>query len=180
MIDFSKLDKTKTYLGLQYGTSMVAKAIRKYSQCYAPDSEVIPTHVLALIHYLNSWWIYESHMHAHRDMGIPSGVRRYKASKWLEIEEDELEEFEAVPMEFDIEQMEEYIGFPYGIGDIQALMKAALLHNNGEQEDHEGLICSEYLALCHPDICAYYQLPAYCITPAHFQDYIDKHKGEPM
>ena len=81
MIDFTTLDKTKTYLGLQYGTSLIAQEIKRYSKCYAPNSEDIPTHVLALVYREKAgkdWWIYESHTDSHKNLGIPSGVRRYK------------------------------------------------------------------------------------------------------
>ena len=77
-------------------------------------------------------------------------------------------------MNIDFEVLEEHIGEQYGRGDIAALMGAAIFNNNGSQKDHKGLICSEYLALCYKPICEYYNLPPYCITPAHFQNYIDK------
>ena len=175
MIDFSKLDKSRTYLGLHYGTGLVSKEIRKFSKCYAPDSKDIPTHVFALVYRLGEWWIYESHMKGHSDLGVPSGVRRYKASVWKEIEADSQNEFIAVPMDMDYKQLENYVGFIYGVGDIKSLFKAAITHSNGKQKDRKGYICSEYIALCAPYVASAYNLPAYCITPAHFQDYIDKH-----
>ena len=61
MIDFEKLDKKRIYLGLQYGEGLISKEIRKYSKCYAPNSERIPTHVLAFVYKLDEWWVYESH-----------------------------------------------------------------------------------------------------------------------
>ena len=214
MIDFNKLDKTKTYLGLQYGTSLIAKKIKKYSKCYAPDSDNIPTHVLALVYRefrnvenanmdcfvapavfaryeaisagasrnddeafstskTGDWWIYESHADAHKKLGIPAGVRRFKKDKWLEVEKDTQNEFECVELNLNFETLEEHIGEQYGTGDIAALMRAAILNRNGKQKDRNGLICSEYIALAYPAICEYYDLPPHCITPAHFQDYID-------
>ena len=74
MIDFEKLDKNKTYLGLQYGTSLIAKQIKRFSKDYAPDSKEIPTHVLAFVYRLGEWWIYESHADTNKDLGVPSGV----------------------------------------------------------------------------------------------------------
>ena len=174
-----KLDKTKTYLGLQYGTSLIAKKIKKYSKCYAPDSDNIPTHVLAIVYRENAgntWWIYESHADAHKKLGIPAGVRRFKKDKWLEVEKDTQNEFECVELDLNFETLEEHIGEQYGTGDIAALMRAAILNRNGKQKDRNGLICSEYIALAYPKICEYYDLPPHCITPAHFQEYIDKEK----
>lgn len=178
MIDFETLDKNKIYLGLQYGESFIANKIRTFSKEYAPDSKDIPTHVLAFVYRLGDWWIYESHSKGEKELGVPSGVRRYKLPVWLEIEKDTQDQFAAIPFDFDFKSLENYIGQPYGMGDIRSLLKAAIFHSNGKQKDRLGLICSEYLALCAPYIPEFYNLPAYCITPAHFQDYIDKHSPE--
>ena len=171
MINFELLDKRRTYIGLQYGTSFIAKQIKKYSKEYAPNSKEIPTHVLALKYRFGTWWIYESHADGHKNMGIPSGVRRYKQELWEQIENQD--EFKAFPMKFSIKKLEDYIVQPYGTGDIKELMKASIFNSNGKQKDRKGLICSEYLALCNDEICKYYNLPAWCITPAHFQNIID-------
>ena len=178
MIDFNSLNPKKTYLGLQYGKSFVAKKIVKYSKIYAPNSEKIPTHVFALIFCYGNWRIYESHLKAYKKQGVPSGVRRYKSAKWLEIEQNNLNEFEAVEYHFSRKLLEEFIGQSYGLGDIKALMGAALLKNNGEQKDRQGLICSEYLALADKgQICNFSGLKPHCITPAHFQNFLDVQKG---
>lgn len=178
MIDFEQLDKRKTYLGLQYGTSLIAKQIKRFSRSYAPDSKEIPTHVLAFVYRLGEWWIYESHADGHKDLGVPAGVRRYKLDVWLKIEKNTQNQFKAIPFDIDFKTLEHYIGQPYGVGDIRSLLKAAIFHNNGKQKDRKGLICSEYIALCAPYVPEFYNLPAYCITPAHFQDYIEKHPQE--
>lgn len=173
MIDFNKLNKKKTYIALEYGTSLIAKQIKKFSKCYCPNSKEIPTHVFALVYRFGEWWIYESHAKGDVNLGIPKGVRRYKASIWQEIEKDAKKNFAAYEQKVSRKLLEEYIGQPYGIGDIRSLLHAALHNSNGKQKNKKGLICSEYIALCYPEICKYYQLPEYCITPAHFQDYFD-------
>lgn len=179
MINFENFDKKIKYLGLQYGmNSFIAKQIRKYSKCYCPDAKEVPTHVLAFSYENSDWWVYESHAKGNKKLGIPAGVRRYKAKKWLELEADNLKEFKAYPLDIDLNKLEEYIGYPYGLGDIKALLMAALKHNNGKQKNRNGYICSEYIALCYPKICEFYKLPAHCITPAHFQDYLDKYNIE--
>ena len=179
MINFENFDKKIKYLGLQYGmNSFIAKQIRKYSKCYCPDAKEVPTHVLAFSYENSDWWVYESHAKGNKKLGIPAGVRRYKAKKWLELEAENLEEFKAYPLDIDLNKLEEYIGYPYGLGDIKALLMAALKRNNGKQKNRNGYICSEYIALCYPKICEFYKLPAHCITPAHFQDYLDKYNIE--
>jgi len=172
MFDFEILDKKKTYVGLQYGTSFIAKQIKKYSKEYAPDSKDIPTHVMGLKYRYGTWWIFESHAKGFKNLGIPAGVRRIKRELWEKVEATD--EFCVYPLKLSIKSLENYIGLPYGVGDIKSLMRASIFHNNGKQKDRDGLICSEYIALCNKDICKYYDLPAHCITPAHFQNYFDK------
>lgn len=172
MADFIKFDTTKTYIGLQYGTSRVAKKIQKYTKCYCPNSEEVPTHILALVFRLGEWWVYESHLKGNKKLGIPSGVRRYKFDIWLKKENPE--EYKFYPIKVSLKKLENYIGQPYGTGDIVSLLMAGLLHTNGKQKDREGLICSEYIALCVPAVCKFIGLPAWCITPAHFKAYFDE------
>lgn len=173
MIDFDALDKSKTYLAVQYGEGLISKKIRKYSKQYAPNSKKIPTHVLALVFEEETWFIYESHARALKEFAIAAGVRRFPVDEWKIVEKDTQEQFEAYELEINKEELKKHIGEPYSVGDIRSLFFAALLHNNGKQKDRNGLICSEYMALCYPKICEFYGLPAWCITPAHFQDYIE-------
>ena len=172
MFNFDLLDKKKTYIGLQYGKTFIAKQIQKFSKEYAPNSKEIPTHVLGLKFRYGTWWIFESHAKGFKKLGVPAGVRRMKRELWEQIEDKN--EFCVYPMKLKVRSLESYIGQPYGMGDIKALMKASIFGTNGKQKDRDGLICSEYMALCNDKICKYYNLPAYCITPAHFQNYFDE------
>lgn len=171
-MNFDTLDKTKTYIGLQYGKSNIAKKIQKYTKIYCPNSEEVPTHILALVFRLGDWWIYESHLKGNKKLAIPPGVRRYKLAVWLQ--KEIVEEYKFYPLKVSLKKLEEYIGQSYGTGDIMSLFLAGLFHTNGQQKDREGLICSEYIALCVPAVCRYIGLPAWCITPAHFKAYFDE------
>lgn len=111
---------------------------------------------------------------------IPEGVRRYTIDKWLEIEKKTQEEFKLYPLKLNFKTLEKNIGFPYGTGDIESLLRAAIFHRNGKQKDRPGLICSEYIALCSEDIQKFCNLPAWCITPAHFQNYLDSNNIKPV
>lgn len=173
MINFDKLNKKKTYCGLQYGDSLIAKEIRKFSKCYAPNSKEIPTHVAMFVYRFDSWWVYESHSKGCKALGVPEGVRRYRIEIWKHIEKNWQSEFKAFQIDVDLKVLENLIGQPYGTGDIKSLMKAALFKTNGKQKDRFGEICSEYFAEAYPKICEFYGLPAHCITPAHVQNYID-------
>lgn len=179
MIDFKTLDKGVTYLGLHYGTSPISRKITELTRCYAPEAEKIPSHVLALAHRFDEWWILESHSDPVKEFVLPSGTRHYTQDVWEKIETKSLKNFYAVPMDFDLRALEKLIGQPYGLGDIAALAKVTLLHRNGTQKDRKGQICSEYLARCQkrapgvPLITEHFNLPAHCITPAHWQAFVD-------
>ena len=176
MIFFGELDKNKTYIGLQYGNSAIAKKIIKYTRQYAPNSQDIPTHVFAIIyrHELGDWWIYESHIKENKELGFPSGVRRYSAKKWKKAEIKNIHQFEAYPFPFDRYYLEDFVGFRYGTGSIASLMLAGIKKKNGSQKNRAGYICSEYLACCNPNISTYFELPVWCITPAHYQRYLEE------
>ena len=177
-VDFDKLDKKTTYVGLQYGSSIISKQIIKLTKMFAPDSKQIPSHVFGLKYRFNKWWIFESHAKGDKKLGVPEGVRRCKKDVWDKIETKN--NFNIYPMKLNIAKLEDYIGQQYGIGDIDNLMKACLFNKNGEQKDRDGIICSEYMALCNDEVCKFYNLPAHCITPAHFQNYFDKNNIKPI
>lgn len=177
MIDFNKLNKKKTYLGLQFGRSLIAKTIAKFSKMYCPTQKLIATHALAFVYENDSWQVYESHLKAEPILNIPSGVRTYSVADWLKIEENSLVEFRAYPIKLDIGELKKHIGEKYGTGDIKSLLRAAVFHSNGKQKDRDGLICSEYIALAFKPIQKYYKLPPHCITPAHFQNFVNVRKS---
>lgn len=173
MIDFDALDKSKTYLAVQYGEGLISKKIRKYSKQYAPNSKKIPTHVLGLVFENGEWFIYESHAAENKKLKIASGVRKLSVNVWKILELKTQYQFRAYKLPLDKDELKKHLGEPYSLGDIKSLFLAAILHNNGQQKDRNGLICSEYMALCYSTICKNYNLPAWCITPAHFQDYFE-------
>lgn len=168
------LDTSKTYIGLQYGNSLIAKEIRRFSKDYAPNSKEIPTHVCGLVFRYGEWYVFESHADSVKRFLIPSGVRHFRADNWEKIEPKCGSEYKFYEMPLDEKSLEEFIGQPYSIGDIASLLRVAITNNNGSQKDRKGLICSEYIANCCPTITKYFNLPPYCITPAHFQRYIDE------
>lgn len=178
MFNFDKLDKKKTYVGLQYGTSIISKQIRKLTKSFAPNSKEVPSHVLGLKYRLGTWWIFESHAKGDRKLGITDGVRRCKKEVWDKVETKNNIKF--YPMKLNEFKLEDYIGQQYGVGDIESLMKACIINKNGKQKDREGIICSEYMALCNDEIQKFYNLPPHCITPAHFQNYFDTKKIQPV
>lgn len=167
---FENLDKTKTYIGLQFGTSLIAKKIAKYSKIYCPYADKVPTHIIALIYRLGDWFIYESTHTARLELGLNSGVRHYKQDKFSKIED--INEYKFYQIDLDFKALDELLGEQYAMASIKDLMLATIHKNNGKQKDRQGYICSEYIAAAFYPIREYFKLPACCITPAHFMQYI--------
>ena len=167
---FENFDKTKTYIGLQFGTSLIAKKIAKYSKIYCPGVDKVPTHIIALAYVYGEWTIYESTHTARLEYGLNSGVRHYKQEKFLKLEN--INEYKFYQLDVSVPVLDELLGEQYAMATIKDLMLAAIHKNNGKQKDRQGYICSEYIAKAFYPILEYFMLPSYCITPAHFYKYI--------
>ena len=172
-IILENLDKRRSYLCLETGRSAISKEIQRLTKQFV-DKELrdkVPSHVFILVYEKPDWVIYESHMQPIKEYDIPSGVRSYKAS--LPFVEEVLRRTVCFPLRINKRLAKKYLGEPYGVRDILELAKVCLIsHNNGEQPDREGLICSEYAALCYPKIIKDLNLPAHAITPAHWLQYL--------
>ena len=172
-IILENLDKRRSYICLEVGSSAISKQIQRLTKQFAPeDSDIpIPSHVFMLVYEKPYWVIYESHMSPRKSYNIPSGVRRYPAMYPFVL--NVLQRSWAFPIKVNRKVMRSHLGEPYGVKDILELAKVCLItHDNGTQPDREGLICSEYAALCYPKIIKDLQLPAHAITPAHWLGYL--------
>ena len=172
-IILENLDKRRSYLCLETGRSAISKQIQRLTKQFVGEElrKNIPSHVFMLVYEKPYWVIYESHMTSRKDVDIPSGVRRYPAMYPFVL--DVLQRSVAFPVKLNRATMRKHLGEPYGVKDILELAKVCLIsHNNGEQPDREGLICSEYAALCYPKIMKDLNLPAHAITPAHWLGYL--------
>lgn len=167
---FENLDKTKTYIGLQFGTSLIAKKIAKYSKIYCPNVDKVPTHIIALVYRLGDWFIYESTHTARLELGLNSGCRHYKQDKFSQLED--INEYKFYQIDLNFKALDELLGEQYAMSSIKDLMLAGIKKNNGKQNDKQGLICSEYIARAYYPIKEYFLLPAWCITPAHWYKYV--------
>lgn len=171
IVDLTKLDPQKTYVGMQYGVDGTAKGIQICTQKYCPDSEV-PTHIFSLVNEKGKWVIYQSNGHATPALGTSAGVNRSNAADWIGLAKNQVKRFEIYEMPLDRSVLHSHMGERYGSGDLVNLFKAFLFNCNGSQGDAAGLMCSEYVALSNPNIQEFYNLPAWCITPAHFKNFV--------
>lgn len=172
-IILDNLDKRKSYVCLETGTSAISRQIQRLTKQFVGEElrNNIPSHVFMLVYEKPYWVIYESHMSPRKSYDIPSGVRRYSAMYPFVL--NVLQRSWAFPVKINRTIMRSHLGEPYGVKDILELAKVCLItHDNGSQVDKPGLICSEYAALCYPKIMKDLNLPAHCITPAHWLGYL--------
>lgn len=173
MINFKILDKNKTYVCLEYGTGTISKLIQQYTKEYC-DNVTPPSHVFALVYdnRVKDWLVFESHSNPSEMGCLSSGTRRYYRVILEKVFPQVLTHTEVYQLDINVDTLYKFLCKPYGFGDILQLMKAALHHTNGKQKDRPGYICSEYIALSYPLIQEYFDLPSWCITPAHFKKYV--------
>lgn len=174
-VNFDVLDKDKTYVGMQYGRrNRLAKQIVRFTKKYCPDADV-PAHVFALSYKDGEWWVHESHIITKKEIGLENkGTRKVRAKDWNELGKNAIAETDIYEADFDVDVLDKNANEPYGTGDMVKQLVASIFNFNGKQSDSKGLLCSEYLALGLKDICDFYNLPAWAITPAHFKDYMVK------
>lgn len=166
--------KYKMYIGLQFGKSLIANQIKKYSKVYYPQSgDNLATHVVALIYHHRKFYIYESTIAENKKEGLNSGARHYTLKKFLRIEEKAIPEYIFYPMHFNLAKLDENLGCSYAFGTIKDLILAGTFKKS-KAKDRTGVICSEYLALANKEICKYFNLPPYAITPAHWQRFCEE------
>lgn len=171
-VNFDALDKEKTYVGMQYGRrNRIAKQIVRFTKKYCTESDV-PAHVFALSHQNGEWYVYESHIMTNKDIGLKKGSHKLKATDWIKLGKNSLAETDIYEAKFDTETLDKNAGQPYGSGDMVKMLLSSIFNKNGKQSDSKGLLCSEYLATGMKDICNFYNLSPWCITPAHFKDYM--------
>lgn len=172
-IILENLDKRRSYVCLETGRSAISRQIQRLTKQFVDEDlrKNVPSHIFMLVYEKPDWIIYESHMRGIKEYSIPSGVRCYKAS--LPFVTDVLNRSVGFPLRINKRLAKKYLGEPYGVRDILELAKVCLIsHNNGEQPDQAGLICSEYAALCYPKIMKDLGLPAHAITPGHWLQYL--------
>ena len=174
-INFNLLDKNKTYIGLQYSNQhKIAKQIVRFTKKYCTKSDV-PAHVFALSHQNGEWWVYESHIMTNEQIGLKQGSHKLKAKDWYNLGKNRLAETDIYEANLDTNLLDKNAGQPYSFGDAFKHALMSVLNKNGKQDNCEGLLCSEYVAMGMKDICKFYNLKPWCVTPAHFKDYMVKH-----
>lgn len=180
MIDITKLDPTKTYVGYEVGTNKVAKKIQAICKRDAqkifshnkPKENEFATHVFSFVWNTdsNKWFIYESHF-------VYDGVRKYDYDAWLQMQKrDSAKQYFVFPFELSIPVLDFYekYNLGYGCGHIEDLSIGEICQKGGlSWPNYPGVTSSEYLALCDVDykVCNKFQILPQEVKPVHYQAY---------
>ena len=163
MLNINNLDKFKTYIGIQIGDNLIAKAIQELSkdEIHLPANK-IASHVFAM-YYKDGWKVAESHIRT-------NGVKISAYEDWIKKETPEHNN--VFQRDLNIEVLEFWARFNphYSLGEIAELAVSEIA-NKELGVDCAGLTCSEYCALADKKfkICYQFNLPPHNIKPCHFQ-----------
>lgn len=165
LIDISKLDINKTFVGIEIGTSLIAKIIQRLSHCIyknIPKSQ-IATHVFALRFKQNQWFIWE----AHAKWG---GIKEYPLVEYLDTNK---EDKKILIYEYNLNQhaMDYWLKFNpgYSILNLAEIAEQRLI--GLKVKDTQGVVCSEAIANCSStyDICFKIKKPLEEVCPIDWQ-----------
>ena len=171
LINVEKLDKTKTYVALEIGNSLTAKAIQALSHKIYPRIPLEHTASHAFIlRYNCEWKVVENHLKW-------KGVKAYPLSEY---EKDNIGSDVKYVMVFEhnfnndaINYYSSEFGNPgYSIQDLAATASNDLFHF--KLPDSNGADCSALLCLCDNfEICYYFQKKASFVAPVDIQIFMD-------
>lgn len=164
MIDISKLNKNKTYVGWQVGSGFISQLIQKLSKDDTKlPQDKIASHIFILV-YIAGWQVVE----AHAKFG---GVHLSNFNTWLK--DYDPNNIYCAPCDIDTDRVLYYIKFNPGYS-IAQICKDALKELTPKKiwNDCPGVVCSELFANCEKGLktCYLNNLPTYFIKPVHIQN----------
>lgn len=168
MIDVESLDKNKTYVGYQVGTSKISRAIQHMSrkETDIPERE-IASHVFALAYRDGEWHIFEAHANWDGCMKLPF-------KQWEALNKKD-STFYCVERPLNVDVLEFYANklFNPGYSKIEIIDLAInqIAKNLVFQKDNPGMICSEYIANADKGFAMSYTWGLKCnlVKPIHWQ-----------
>ena len=142
-----------------FGKSIISRLIQAKTRLDL--TELVPSHVAMY----KGYYIYESTTDrvkiGHKT--IPAGVRRWQLDDYVKSEKRKDTDYNIVPVHLDLDNLEGYIHYPYGIDSI-----LDYILKDGSDGESDGLICSQYANLC----CKAIDAP--CVTPAELARHYHK------
>ena len=142
-----------------FGKSIISRLIQAKTRLDL--TELVPSHVAMY----KGDYIYESTTDrvkiGHKT--IPAGVRRWQLDDYVKSEKRKDTDYNIVPVHLDLDSLEGYVHYPYGIDSI-----LDYILKDGSDGESDGLICSQYANLC----CKAIDAP--CVTPAELARHYHK------
>lgn len=165
LIDESTLNPNLTYVGIEVGTSIIAKIIQNLSHKIYKNipSNKIASHTFALRYKQNQWFLWEAHAKW-------KGIREYPLKEYLQ-QNSETKQIFLYPYNLNHNAMDYWKKFNPGYSLLNLCEIAEQRLIGLKIKDTQGFICSEAIANCSTtyDICFAIQKPLEEICPADWQ-----------
>lgn len=167
MIDVSKLDKSKTYVGLEVGTGIVAKIIQNLSHKVHTDMPVdqIASHAFMLRCKNNEWHVVEAHKK------WPEGIKEYTVEEYNKENSNPvlIKEYELNNYAIDY-----WVANPcgYSVTNLLEVVEERLI--GLKLKNDPAFICSEFVGYCSQtyDINKWLNKPLQEVCPIDWQVYL--------
>lgn len=169
-IDINQLDKEKTYICNEIGTSFIAKIIQNLEHRFYKNtkSNSLASHTFLIRFKNNKWMIVENHKKW-------NGVKEYFLDDYLKDGTKSLKNIEVYQHKLNNNVIDYYSsewGNPsYSVMDLGNIAEERLI--GLKFPNSSGMICSEFVLLCDNDfsITKYFKKPAHELSPSDIQYY---------
>jgi len=165
LINIDNLDKTKTYVCNEVGSSAIAKIIQSLSHKIYSNipPEQIASHTFALVYINDCWQVYENHLRW-------AGIKMYSVSEYNEINKNS-DTKDILVNEYHLDCMAMAYWHKYNPGySVTNLFEVTEERLIGlKLPNTKGWICSETIAAMNYQICMNINKPFTEITPVDWQ-----------
>ena len=170
LIDETKLNPNFTFVGIEVGTSIIARIIQNLShKIYhnIPQNE-IATHTFALRNVNGVWNVWESHAKW-------GGIREYPLAEYLATNKEN-KQIILYPYNLNQNAMDYWKKYDPGYSILNLAEIAGQRIIGIKVKDTQGFVCSEAIANCSPtyDICFKIKKPLEEICPVDWQMFFSK------
>jgi len=165
-IDINKLDKTKTYVGLEIGTGTISKIIQNLEHTVYKNipCDKLPSHALVLRYVNKQWMVWECHLKH-------SGIKQFPLSEY---DVSTLANLLIYEYPLNLDTMDYWLNNNPGYSCVNLLEIASERLVGLTLPDTKGWVCSQAVAACNFNICLDMKLEFSNITPADIYFYFNK------
>lgn len=170
LIDIAKLNKNKTYVVSEIGTSKIAKKIQSLEHRIYKDvpKNQLASHTLALRNINNIWYVWENHL-------IWKGIKQYSLEEYEKLNNNSsLKQVIITEYPLNLDAMDYWLKNNPGYS-VTNLFEIATERLIGlKLPDTKGWVCSQAIAACNFTICNKLNIKFDDIAPADIQVFLKK------